>query len=190
FHPFSSSILVSNLNAIATVIWEDFVSQTQRFKNVTDRKQLLFIRGIAMFSACIIISLAFTMALLPGINEASMLTNAVTSGALLGMFMLAILFPAANGKGVIVGSLAGHILTFWVAIGALTTDTSGVKTPFPPLPTSISGCNESFIGANDSVTRIFHLNGNVWRNYSEEQLTYDVINVSDLHENAAAGNQN
>ncbi|XP_071441043.1 sodium-coupled monocarboxylate transporter 2 [Hetaerina americana] len=138
------NILVSNLNAVGTVIWEDFVSNTSLFTHVKDKHQLLIIRGLAIASALIIMGLTFAAALLPGIVETSMITNSATSGALLGIFLLAILFPVANSKGAIIGMVTGQVMTFWVAAGALAVDTSAVKTRVDPLPTSIAGCNTTY----------------------------------------------
>ncbi|XP_046383633.1 sodium-dependent multivitamin transporter [Ischnura elegans] len=137
------NITVSNLNAVGTVVWEDFISHIVLFKRVKEKHQLIFIRSIAIALALVIMGLTFAASLLPGIVETSMITNTATGGALLGVFLMAILFPVVNAKGAILGMLVGQVLTFWVAAGALATDTSAVKTPSDILPTSIAGCNAS-----------------------------------------------
>lgn len=38
------SLMVSNLNSLATVLWEDFVSQLPTMKGLSDRKQVLIIK--------------------------------------------------------------------------------------------------------------------------------------------------
>ena len=40
------SLTVSNLNALATVTWEDFISQIPQFNSFTDKRQLLLIKVI------------------------------------------------------------------------------------------------------------------------------------------------
>jgi len=40
------SLTVSNLNSLATVTWEDFISQIPQFRSFTDKRQLLLIKVI------------------------------------------------------------------------------------------------------------------------------------------------
>lgn len=43
------SILVSNLNSISTVAWEDFISQIPIFKSASEKNQVLCIKGISKY---------------------------------------------------------------------------------------------------------------------------------------------
>jgi hypothetical protein len=40
------SLAVSNLNSLATVTWEDFISQIPQFRSFTDKRQLFIIKFI------------------------------------------------------------------------------------------------------------------------------------------------
>lgn len=47
-----------------------------------------------------------------GVIEISMFVNAATSGTLVGVFILAMLIPFANGRGAAIGMIASHVIIF------------------------------------------------------------------------------
>lgn len=48
FMLFYSSFLVSNVNSLSTVTWEDFVSGAPAFKGINDKQQLTIIKIIGI----------------------------------------------------------------------------------------------------------------------------------------------
>lgn len=46
------SLMVSNLNSLATVLWEDFVSQLPPMKGLNDKKQVLIIKLLGKYFTC------------------------------------------------------------------------------------------------------------------------------------------
>lgn len=134
------SLNVSNVNSLATVTWEDFVSRLPNFKGYTDKQQLSVIKSIGVAYSVLIMGVAFSVGLLPGVIESAMLMTSVTSGPLLGAFLLAMLIPIANWKGTAVGMILSHITTIWLTFGSFT-----VTKPDSFLSTSIDGCmNDTF----------------------------------------------
>ncbi|XP_058467266.1 sodium-coupled monocarboxylate transporter 1 isoform X2 [Malaya genurostris] len=134
------SLNVSNLNSLATVTWEDFLSQLPRFKGINDKQQLNIIKFIGSVYGIMVMGVGFTVGLLSGVIESSMLMTSATSGPLLGVFLLAMLVPVANWKGAACGMVVSHCVTLWITFGSLTVDKQTVL-----LPTSIEGCtNETF----------------------------------------------
>lgn len=89
---------MSNLNSLAIVTWEDFVSHLPRFKEMVDKNQLAMIKYIGVTYAFIVLGVAFSVGLLSGVIEAAMLASSATSGPLVGVFILAMLVPIANWK--------------------------------------------------------------------------------------------
>ncbi|XP_001655592.2 sodium-coupled monocarboxylate transporter 1 [Aedes aegypti] len=131
---------VSNINAAATVTWEDFLAPLPYFKDTRDKRQLRMIRIIGAVYGVIVMGIGFAVGLLSGVIESSMLMTSATSGPLLGVFLLAMLVPVANWKGAASGMILSHIVTLWITFGGLTIDN---ETPL--LPTSVEGCtNETF----------------------------------------------
>lgn len=89
---------MSNLNSLATVTYEDFLSQSPAFSNLKDRHQLVMIKIVGAIYGVIIMGVSFGVGLLSGVIESSMLMTSATSGPLLGVFLLAMLVPCANKK--------------------------------------------------------------------------------------------
>ncbi|XP_049536932.1 sodium-coupled monocarboxylate transporter 1 isoform X1 [Anopheles darlingi] len=134
------SLNVSNLNSLATVTWEDFLSHLPRFKGIGDKQQLNVIKFIGSIYGVIVMSVGFSVGLLSGVIESSMLMTSATSGPLLGVFLLAMLVPIANWKGAACGMLLSHVITLWITFGSLTVSKEVVL-----LPTTIEGCtNDTF----------------------------------------------
>ncbi|CAG9806281.1 unnamed protein product [Chironomus riparius] len=139
---FNSALIlnVSNLNSLATVTWEDFLSQLPQFKGMPDKKQLKIIKFVGSIYGLMIMGVGFLVQLLSGVIESAQLMTSATSGPLLGVFLLAILVPFANWKGASVGMIMSHLIILSITFGHLQTDKS---VQF--LNTSITGCtNDTF----------------------------------------------
>ncbi|XP_026333745.1 sodium-coupled monocarboxylate transporter 1-like [Hyposmocoma kahamanoa] len=135
------SFMVSNVNSLATVTWEDFASAIPVFKGIDDKKQLMFIKVIGVFYSLLIMTMSLGVGMVGGVVEVALLVTSATSGALLGVFLLAALFPIANGKGAICGMITSHMIASWLTIGRiLYTNQKNAM-----LPLSVEGCS------NDTV---------------------------------------
>ncbi|CAF4921155.1 unnamed protein product [Pieris macdunnoughi] len=130
------SFLVSNINSLSTVTWEDFVSSAPAFRDITDKQQLTAIKIIGIIYSIIIMIMSLFVRFVNGVVEANMLVTSATSGALLGVFLLATLFPMANGKGALCGMIVSHVMTIWMAMGRLLY----VNTKVDMLPLSVETC--------------------------------------------------
>lgn len=83
---------------MGTVAWEDFVSKIPLFKHFKDRQQVIAIKILTLVIGMMTMAVAFGVALLPGVVESSQIMTSSTSGPLLGVFLLAMIFPGANWK--------------------------------------------------------------------------------------------
>lgn len=83
---FNSALIlnVSNLNSLATVTWEDFMSHLPAFKGLEDKKQLQIIKFIGSIYGLMIMGVGFLVQLLSGVIESAQLMTSATSGPLLG----------------------------------------------------------------------------------------------------------
>lgn len=83
---FNSALIlnVSNLNSLATVTWEDFLSHLPQFKGMQDKKQLQIIKFIGSVYGLMIMGVGFLVQLLSGVIESAQLMTSATSGPLLG----------------------------------------------------------------------------------------------------------
>ncbi|XP_038104877.1 sodium-coupled monocarboxylate transporter 1 isoform X3 [Culex quinquefasciatus] len=127
---------ISNINSLATVTWEDFLSLVPGLKKKTDSYQLTVIKFVGTIYAVLIMGIAFLVGLLSGVIESSVLVLSATSGPLLGVFILAMFIPFANWKGASLGMIVSHIITVWIVAGRLMY----VEVSNSMLPTSIDSC--------------------------------------------------
>lgn len=74
-----------------------------------------------------------------GVIESSQLMTSATSGPLLGVFLLAMLFPSVNWKGAVAGMLWSHIIILWITFGGFMN----VEKKTQMLDLSIAGCDNS-----------------------------------------------
>jgi len=134
------TLAVSNLNSLATVTFEDFLSHIPALSDMKDTQQLHAIKIIGVIYGLIIIGISFLVAMLSGVIESSMLMTSATSGPLLGVFLLAMLVPCANWKGAAAGMIFSHVTTMWITYGHLKQG----NVP-EMLPLSTENCdNETF----------------------------------------------
>ncbi|XP_034179767.1 sodium-coupled monocarboxylate transporter 1 [Osmia lignaria lignaria] len=134
------TLAVSNLNSLATVTFEDFLSQIPSLSDLKDNQQLQLIKLISVIYGVLIVGVSFLVAMLSGVIESSMLMTSATSGPLLGVFLLAMLVPCANWKGAAAGMVFSHVTTLWITFGHLTIN-NDVET----LPLSTENCkNDTF----------------------------------------------
>lgn len=86
---FNSALIlnVSNLNSLATVTWEDFLSHLPQFKGMQDKKQLQIIKFIGSIYGLMIMGVGFLVQLLSGVIESAQLMTSATSGPLLGKYL-------------------------------------------------------------------------------------------------------
>ena len=156
------TLAVSNLQSLATVTFEDFLSQIPHFSNLKDTQQLRLIKVIGVVYGLLIIGISFLVGMLPGVIESSMLMTSATSGPLLGVFVLAMLVPCANWKGASAGMIFSHITTLWLTFGRLM-----LNLPADNLPLSIEGCR------NDTFSPHVMRPVNPWLQKVEDEIAED-----------------
>ncbi|KAG7190672.1 hypothetical protein KM043_006750 [Ampulex compressa] len=157
------TLTVSNLNSLATVTFEDFLSHIPALSGLKDRQQLQTIKIIGVVYGLVIIGVSFLVAMLSGVIESSMLMTSATSGPLLGVFLLAMLVPFANWKGAAAGMLFSHLTTMWITFGHLT-----VSNTVEMLPLSTENCqNDTFSPWITRPTNLLYMQPNVSEHWVE-----------------------
>ncbi|KAI8130172.1 Sodium/iodide cotransporter [Lucilia cuprina] len=165
-------MMVSNLNSLATVISEDFLTLLPKFKNLPDNQQLNVIKTVTVICGIIIMGVAFCVGLFSGVIESSMMAFSATSGPLLGCFILAMLVPIANWKGTSAGMISACAIVLWIVTGSATVDNSA-SNQF--LPTSTEGCS------NFTFSQSIHKPG-------EEEFSFLPTSSSWLMQHTASSN--
>uniref|UniRef100_A0A4W4DX43 Solute carrier family 5 member 12 n=1 Tax=Electrophorus electricus TaxID=8005 RepID=A0A4W4DX43_ELEEL len=106
------STVAASINALATVTYEDFVSQCWR--DLSNRTATW-------------------------ISKAALSIHGMCGGPMLGLFSLGILFPFTNSKVTAGGLIVGSALSFWVGVGAFIHPAPDTNTR--PLPLSTENCS-------------------------------------------------
>ncbi|KAL5234454.1 hypothetical protein ACI65C_001864 [Semiaphis heraclei] len=164
------SILVSNLNSISTVAWEDFISQIPIFKNASEKNQLYCIKSISVVTGFIVMGIAFIVAQSSGVIDASQLMTSATSGPLLGVFVLAMFFPSTNWKGAAAGMISSHLMTLFIVLGSLSI----AKEP-NYLPVSTEGCSNTTFSPH--IEPIFDIQYNKYKMSLMNKTHNDISSV-------------
>ncbi|XP_055681231.1 sodium-coupled monocarboxylate transporter 1-like [Lutzomyia longipalpis] len=164
------SIGVSNINSLATVTWEDFLAPLPQFKGFTDKQEVNTIKFLGCVYSIIILGVAFGVGLLSGVIESAMIMTSVTSGPLLGVFILAMIFPMSNWKGAAAGMIASKVICFWLALGSFTVNST---QPTDLMPTSTDGCS------NDTFSQGISKSSSSWLlNNMPLEVGWDMQNAS------------
>ncbi|XP_053497752.1 sodium-coupled monocarboxylate transporter 2 [Ictalurus furcatus] len=131
------STVAASINALATVTYEDFVSQC--FRNLSNRAAMWISKGLCVMFGVICTSMAVAASNMGAVLQAALSIHGMCGGPTLGLFSLGILFPFTNTMGAIGGLILGISLSFWVGLGAFIHPASPNSTR--PLPLSTESCN-------------------------------------------------
>ncbi|XP_061689059.1 sodium-coupled monocarboxylate transporter 1 isoform X2 [Syngnathoides biaculeatus] len=131
------STVSSSINALVAVSVEDFIRPM--CKNLTVKQTSWMNMGLSVFFGAVCIGMAGVASLLGSVLQAALSIFGMLSGPLLGIYLLGMLFPAANSNGGLTGMLLSLALTLWVGIGGQIYPPTTAKTN--PLPVTTVGCN-------------------------------------------------
>lgn len=138
----SLSTLSSALNAMAAIIWDDFLRERLP-KNLPESKAVLITKLLAAIIGVLCILFAFLSSRIGTIFEASYVLAGASVGPIFGLFLMGMLIPSVNGVGGLSGLLIGAMTCTLITIGGITN-----SRPNLILPTSIEGC---FINSTTST---------------------------------------
>ncbi|KAK3526795.1 hypothetical protein QTP70_033563 [Hemibagrus guttatus] len=134
---FGFSTVAASINALATVTYEDFVSQC--FKNLSNKAAMWISKALCVMFGVICTSMAVAASKMGTVLQAALSIHGMCGGPMLGLFSLGIFFPFTNTLGAIGGLIMGISLSFWAGVGAFLHAASPNNTH--PLPLSTESCN-------------------------------------------------
>ncbi|KAA0724057.1 Sodium-coupled monocarboxylate transporter 2 [Triplophysa tibetana] len=146
------STVAASINALATVMYEDFVSQC--FTGLSNRAANWISKALCVMFGVACTTMAVGASYMGGIVQAALSIHGICGGPMLGLFSLGILFPFTNLKGAIGGLITGISLSFWVGLGSFIYPASSNNTH--PLELNTAGCNFSMTadGFNQTLLTI------------------------------------
>ena len=123
----SLSSISSCLNSLAAIVLEDFLKRIKYFKELNDTKTTLTAKIIVVTAGCLCSLLALVVSNLGGnLVQISSTLNGSFNAPVIGVFVLACLFPFTNGIGAIAGLISGFGMALWLSFGAY------IKQPLYP----------------------------------------------------------
>ncbi|XP_074597118.1 sodium-coupled monocarboxylate transporter 1-like [Brevipalpus obovatus] len=139
----SLSTLSSGFNALSAVTWDDFLKQS-KYGKMSESKIKIMNKLTAAFYGILTIIMAFLVGQIGSVLQAAISLAGCLVGPLLGLYLIAILCPFANSKGVMTGLLSGISFSLFILFGSLA---------FPAMDsikeTSIDGC--IFVAKNATI---------------------------------------
>ncbi|CAH0545847.1 unnamed protein product [Brassicogethes aeneus] len=107
------STMSAHLNTLAGTLYEDFFRKFLPPRISANN----FIKSTVVVCGVICVAMVFIIEKLGGIIQISGCFSGITSGPLLGLFTLGMLFPTATKKGALVGSITSLAIMSWIVIG-------------------------------------------------------------------------
>lgn len=128
------STLSSSLNSLATITMEDYIKPIK--KDLSPAREMLIAKLTATLYGGLCIVLVLFAERIDGLVKTVFAVNGITSGPVLAVFSMGILFPWINYKGAIAGFFSSILTIAGIFIGSMT-----VNVQLPSAPISTSGCN-------------------------------------------------
>ena len=113
------SSISSGINAVANVIWDDFLRQIAFFRNMKDRRASIVVRLISFFFGIIPMLIAFAAkGFGDNVQKMGTVLVAITTGAMNAIFIGCYFIKRTNAKGLMIGSLCSVVLIGWWVLGS------------------------------------------------------------------------
>ncbi|XP_059479015.1 sodium-coupled monocarboxylate transporter 1-like [Neocloeon triangulifer] len=143
------SSMSTGLNSLAGVLVQDLFAGylSPRISTGTWLKTMAALLGF------ISVGLVYVVENLGGVLQSILSLNGVTSGPMLGLFVLGMFFPSANSKGALAGSLISLFAVGFVVFGAQFAQHTGALV-HKALPVSVENC--TYAAGNFSLGQQHH----------------------------------
>ncbi|KAF2356271.1 Sodium/solute symporter [Trinorchestia longiramus] len=145
------SSISSILNAVPTMLWNDFFVQLQYFQNVTEKTKANFNKLMTMCLGIAMIGLAFLASRTQGVIQTAIAITSIVSGPMTGVFVLGLAVPIVGKKGAIAGFLVSICFASWICMGA---QLYGDATLMLPLYTHLYKNNSTIGLTSNAATEI------------------------------------
>nr|XP_012219270.1 PREDICTED: sodium-coupled monocarboxylate transporter 1-like isoform X2 [Linepithema humile] len=143
----------ASLNTVSGTIYEDFVRPWMPDGPKKEATATTVMKIIVVITGAISVGLVFLVERLGPVFQIAVSTRGITDGPLLGLFVMGMMVPWANTKGVLVGGYTSLMCMFWL-VGGTQWYTMQGKIKHSSLPTSVDGCPYPWNETLSSTTAI------------------------------------
>jgi SSS family transporter len=134
----SLSSISSCLNSLAAIVLEDFLKRFRYFRELNDNKITWTAKLLVIVAGCLCTGLALVVSNLGGnLVQISSTLNGAFNAPVIGVFVLACVFPFTNSIGAIFGLVSGFSMALWLSFGAY------LKQPLYPKLNVSSECYDT-----------------------------------------------
>ncbi|XP_055379150.1 uncharacterized protein LOC129610562 [Condylostylus longicornis] len=132
------STMSANLNTLAGLVYFDYIKPKI---NHTESRANLIMKTIVVFNGIYCILGGFIVQKFNSIFQVVLTISGVTQGAVVGIFLLGMLYPKAHSKAALVGVILSMVFVATIAVGTQAQLKAGLFN-YEVLPTSIERCEE------------------------------------------------
>ncbi|XP_046397965.1 sodium-coupled monocarboxylate transporter 1-like [Ischnura elegans] len=148
------SSMSTGLNAMSGVIYEDFIHPWLKVK-ISEERASTIMKIICVFIGLFCVGMVFIVENLGAVIQVSGSLGGITSGPMLAIFALGMLFPWVNSKGVLSGGITGMIVMGYISFGQQAAVAKGL-IKFERKPVTTEGCgflphNNTFLSYGTSI---------------------------------------
>jgi len=132
------STMSANLNSLAAIIYDDYIREFKLMRH-TERRANLTMKVLTAVIGVYCIFMGFVVAKFGHILQIVFTISGIVSGAIMGVFMLGMLWPWANKTGALYGSVTSLLTVLYIVVhGQISISNGDLK--YSSLPTRIDGC--------------------------------------------------
>ncbi|GAB0086784.1 hypothetical protein DMENIID0001_009630 [Sergentomyia squamirostris] len=132
------STMAGCLNSLAATVYEDLAKKC--FPNANEKKSSNIMKLIVLIVGIIEVALVFVVEKVNAILYIYHTVSGITTGPLLGLFLLGMFVPQANNKGAVAGAISAFSI-----LGIMLIGSQIFGVPATPLPFSTEGCDASLL---------------------------------------------
>ncbi|XP_054745208.1 sodium-coupled monocarboxylate transporter 1 isoform X2 [Anastrepha obliqua] len=136
------SSLSTGLNSLAAVILEDYIKPFRKTP-LTERQIAFVMRLSVVLMGVLCVILVFVVERMGTVLQLTMTLASITSGPLLGLFIIGLMLPWINGKSALVGSIASTCVVTWICLRAQLAIAEG-EIQYAEKPVATDGCKYIF----------------------------------------------
>ncbi|XP_046397964.1 sodium-coupled monocarboxylate transporter 1-like [Ischnura elegans] len=180
------SSMSTGLNSMSGVIYEDFIHPCLKIK-ISEERASTIMKIICVFIGIVCVGMVFIVQHLGAVIQVSGSLGGITSGPMLAIFALGMLFPWVNSKGALIGGITGMIFMGYISFGQQAAVAKGLLK-FEKKPVTTEGC--AFLPHDDiflsSGTSIINTTGVFMDTVTEGSLAGAVAAMTEGEEEQAA----
>ncbi|CAH1113734.1 unnamed protein product [Psylliodes chrysocephalus] len=160
----SLGTVASALNSLAAVTIEDFIEAAFK-KKIPAKKGAFIAKSLSILYGALSFALVFVVANSGSVMQVAISFNGMVGGVTFGLFSLGMLFPWANSKGALFGSVIATVLITFMCIGQQVAIASGnLEEQMKPMGTNNCSCitmtreaPEDIVSNKDSVFVLYRV---------------------------------